>query len=221
MAVYIDPLRNWGGGKGYRWDKSCHMYADTLEELHELAERIGMWREWFQSDRRLPHYDLHRKQREKALALGVVEHTRRQMTDFMKQQRGQEITDAVDQTIFADLEAQMEAGVPAVAYNAPMDGMPPPGTPGTITLETLMMEGFKQVEEMRLRDETLKREFAAILAVNQHIFAAAPPMVQYAAFRLSNPFCGPMHPNEYKTATEIITNYLEEKVNGSASQHSA
>jgi hypothetical protein len=45
------------------------MMADTLDELHALAEAIGLRREWFQGD----HYDLIPFRRARALALGAIE----------------------------------------------------------------------------------------------------------------------------------------------------
>lgn len=33
MAVYVDSLVNYG----WKYGPSCHMMADTLEELHEMA----------------------------------------------------------------------------------------------------------------------------------------------------------------------------------------
>jgi Protein of unknown function (DUF4031) len=47
------------------------MTADTLEELHTLAAKIGMKRRWFQNGR-VPHYDLTPARREAALAAGAV-----------------------------------------------------------------------------------------------------------------------------------------------------
>jgi hypothetical protein len=49
----------------------AHLTADTIEELHVMAEILGMRREWFQ-DGRVPHYDLTPKRRTLALSLGVM-----------------------------------------------------------------------------------------------------------------------------------------------------
>lgn len=37
-----------------------HLVSDTLEELHEFAQRIGLRREWFQTlpKHKFPHYDI-------------------------------------------------------------------------------------------------------------------------------------------------------------------
>lgn len=87
MAVYVDPLRNYGGSAEFRWPISCHMYADTLDELHAMAARIGMRRSWFQDDRRLPHYDLVPRRRAAAVRLGAVEHTRAEMVAFLRRSK--------------------------------------------------------------------------------------------------------------------------------------
>lgn len=79
MAVYVDKLRNWG----WRLGPSCHLYADTNEELHAFAARIGLKRAWFQAKSSGPHYDLTKGRREVAIRLGAVEHTDRQMVDHM------------------------------------------------------------------------------------------------------------------------------------------
>ena len=53
----------------------CHMTADTLDELHGMADKIGMERRWFQAPPKAshPHYDIPESKRAKALALGAQE----------------------------------------------------------------------------------------------------------------------------------------------------
>ncbi|WP_288482356.1 DUF4031 domain-containing protein [uncultured Deinococcus sp.] len=79
MTVYVDQITDYGGSvKGYvgkvsqRW---CHMTADTLEELHAMADRIGMKRSWYQPGAwlHLCHYDLTPGKRVAAVAAGAVE----------------------------------------------------------------------------------------------------------------------------------------------------
>lgn len=70
--IYIDALKACTPKKGWRWNSSCHMFADSLEELHEFAERIGMRRAWFQN-KKLPHYDLTANRRQLALRNGAIE----------------------------------------------------------------------------------------------------------------------------------------------------
>jgi len=69
MPVYVDKLRDWG----WRLGKSCHMVADTDDELHAMARRIGLRREWFQDGRSGPHYDLTERRRLSAIRLGAIE----------------------------------------------------------------------------------------------------------------------------------------------------
>lgn len=70
MTVYVDHLRpvaktsRWP----YRW--TAHMVADSVEELHEFAAKIGMHREWFQAGS-TPHYDVTSTTHAKALNLGA------------------------------------------------------------------------------------------------------------------------------------------------------
>ena len=65
MAVYVNrALWAW---KGKYW---CHMIADYVVELHEMADRLGLKRCWFQAKR--PHYNLTEKERAQAIALGAV-----------------------------------------------------------------------------------------------------------------------------------------------------
>lgn len=84
MTVYVDELkvhRNaWGPFKA----GSCHLMADTLDELHAFAKRLGCKRSWFQDHPKHPHYDLVESFRERALALGAefvpaMEQARRRM----------------------------------------------------------------------------------------------------------------------------------------------
>ena len=73
MAVYVDELFVTEKTPNWRYVKACHLTADTLEELHELAKRVGMKREWFQNHPRHPHYDLTATKRRLAVRLGAVE----------------------------------------------------------------------------------------------------------------------------------------------------
>jgi hypothetical protein len=85
MTVYVDNFgvpAQVGSIKG-RWS---HMIADTEAELHEMAEKIGLQRRWFQDPRtnQTPryrpdsyaanawHYDVVQSKRRAAIALGAV-----------------------------------------------------------------------------------------------------------------------------------------------------
>ena len=78
MTVYVDVLMNHGWKLRGHPTKNCHMFTDgDIEELHKIAEAIGMKRSWFQ-DKRIKHYDLHARRRQKAIELGAVEVSRRE-----------------------------------------------------------------------------------------------------------------------------------------------
>lgn len=71
MAVYVDGEQN-----KFRRMVMCHMFADTIAELHAMADAIGMRREWFQP-LSFPHYDVAKGRRAAAVARGAVEVDRR------------------------------------------------------------------------------------------------------------------------------------------------
>lgn len=70
MAVYVDSMR-----AKYGRMVMCHMVADTLAELHDMADRIGVARKWFQCPPKAsaPHYDIALSKRAIAVRLGAVE----------------------------------------------------------------------------------------------------------------------------------------------------
>jgi predicted DNA-binding transcriptional regulator AlpA len=73
VSVYVDDAfveGDWG-----RWTGGGHMQADSLSELHEMADRLGLRRAWFQRKAGRPwhdHYDLTREGRDQAIRLGAV-----------------------------------------------------------------------------------------------------------------------------------------------------
>jgi len=67
MSVYVDDMHKYPMGQFGRM-KMSHMIADTDDELHAMAARIGIARKWFQGD----HYDIAISKRELALAFGAV-----------------------------------------------------------------------------------------------------------------------------------------------------
>lgn len=87
MTVYVDPLMNHGWVMRGRNLPNSHLFADTVEELHAFALRIGMRLEWFQAKGRLPHYDLTPDRRARAVRMGAREVTRRQLVEFMRNRK--------------------------------------------------------------------------------------------------------------------------------------
>ena len=67
MSVYVDDaVWPW---RGRRW---AHLMADSLDELHAFAARLGMPRRSFQDKTSGAHYDIDADTRALALALGAV-----------------------------------------------------------------------------------------------------------------------------------------------------
>lgn len=75
MTVYVDDMR-----APYGRMVMCHMLADTDDELHAMAKRIGVARKWWQSPARTSgsHYDIALTKRAAAVKAGAVEITYRQ-----------------------------------------------------------------------------------------------------------------------------------------------
>lgn len=68
MAVYVDDMYLYPVGRFGRM-KMSHMIADTEEELHAMADKIGVARRWYQRD----HYDVAMSARAKAVFFGAKE----------------------------------------------------------------------------------------------------------------------------------------------------
>jgi hypothetical protein len=81
MAVYVDDMRaNFGRMV------MCHMVADTLDELHAMADKIGVQRRWYQGPpvTRWPHYDIALSKRALAVVAGAKEITQRESLPVMR-----------------------------------------------------------------------------------------------------------------------------------------
>jgi len=85
MSVYVDrlftavpagttDLARQARRHGTRW---CHMFADTRQELDDMADRIGLQRTWVQErgEQALVHYDLVPSKRAAAVRAGAQEIT--------------------------------------------------------------------------------------------------------------------------------------------------
>lgn len=62
----------------------CHMVADTLDELHAMADRIGIARRWFQNHTGRPHYDICKAKRALAVEAGAIEVGPRELVAVLK-----------------------------------------------------------------------------------------------------------------------------------------
>lgn len=86
MTVYVDKARN-----NYQNMIMCHMIADTIEELHAMADTIGVQRRWFQDKPSAQHYDIALSKRHLAIKNGAVELDRRQFVEVMRILRNKRI----------------------------------------------------------------------------------------------------------------------------------
>lgn len=90
MAVYVDDLRRFPTKIACFKMGSCHMTADTLDELHAMAARIGLKREWFQDHHLAPHYDLTGSRRVDALQAGCIYKSAKDQARERRTKRAQE-----------------------------------------------------------------------------------------------------------------------------------
>lgn len=84
MTVYVDDMYRYPMGRFGRM-KMSHMFADTVEELNEMADKIGVDRKWIQyADmwKGYIHYDIAMSCRAKAISYGAVPITLRQMSEM-------------------------------------------------------------------------------------------------------------------------------------------
>jgi uncharacterized iron-regulated protein len=73
MSVYVDEPKHVLGLM-----VMCHMVADTIEELNEMADAIGVDRKWIQYGT-LVHYDICKTKRALAVNKGAIETTSREI----------------------------------------------------------------------------------------------------------------------------------------------
>lgn len=82
MTVYVDRARH-----AYRGMVMCHLLADTEDELHEMAEHIGLKRAWFQTGHGMPHYDVSLGKRKAAIQAGAIEIGLHQVGEMLRRWR--------------------------------------------------------------------------------------------------------------------------------------
>lgn len=89
MTVYVDDMYRYPLGRFGRM-KMSHMVADTRDELVAMADRVGVARRWIQNPecgRDRCHFDIAMSAREKAVKLGAVELTMREMAQLCRRWR--------------------------------------------------------------------------------------------------------------------------------------
>ena len=75
--IYVDDLFPTKRTSSWHYDQACHLSADTDEELHAFALKLGLRRSWAQHmDHHFQlyhHYDLTPNKRAMAVRLGATE----------------------------------------------------------------------------------------------------------------------------------------------------
>ena len=84
MAVYVDDMQ-----APYGRMKMCHMLADTDEELHAMADTIGVARKWQQCPPKASgsHYDIALAKRTLAVQAGAIQISMRQASAMNARRR--------------------------------------------------------------------------------------------------------------------------------------
>lgn len=83
MAVYVDDMR-----ARYRRMVMYHMLADSDDELHAMADKIGVRRKWHQKPgTATSHYDVCQTKRQLAVQFGAIEITSRQAAAMVARRR--------------------------------------------------------------------------------------------------------------------------------------
>jgi len=90
--VYVDNMNTPArvGRLNAVW---CHMFAYPFDdkkailELHVLARKIGLKREWFQDRDGFPHYDVTKQKRKAAVEAGAMEIDIKGLVELRKKAR--------------------------------------------------------------------------------------------------------------------------------------
>lgn len=93
MTVYVDDM-----AVNYRNMIMFHMLADNDEELHAMADKIGVKRIHHQKAGTVhSHYDICKSKRAIAIQCGAVQIGRRQVAELLRKRRIQTISNAKHQ----------------------------------------------------------------------------------------------------------------------------
>lgn len=85
MSVYVDDVRHPFGRM-----IMCHMWADSLDELLTMADRIGVARRWLQQPPKASwvHFDISLGMKSKAIGFGAILTDKYGPSEFVARQRG-------------------------------------------------------------------------------------------------------------------------------------
>jgi hypothetical protein len=88
VACYVDTVRDYPTA-GLRHTRFCHLLADTREELHAMADALGVPRRYFQDHPWRWHHDLPEPLRPLAVALGAKEIDLHEVGALLRQRRAE------------------------------------------------------------------------------------------------------------------------------------
>ena len=85
MSVYVDNLREYPYKvKGhFKW---CHLVADSFSELVGFSQKLGLSYSWLQNEN-YPHFDLTEGMRIKAVKMGAIEITDKELVDLIRKDK--------------------------------------------------------------------------------------------------------------------------------------
>ena len=86
MTCYVDTVREYPDA-GLRFIAYCHLLADTRDELHAMADELGIPRRYFQDHPWRWHHDLPAPLRSRAVELGAREVTMHEVGALLRQRR--------------------------------------------------------------------------------------------------------------------------------------
>ena len=104
MAVYVDHARNRYGRM-----KMSHMIADSVDELLEMADRIGLDRRHFQPGSH-PHFDVSEGYRKRAIQAGTRPVDRHCLVALMRKYRQRLSEDPAEREALARASAFCDRG---------------------------------------------------------------------------------------------------------------
>ena len=86
MTCYVDSVRSYPGA-GLRFTEFCHLLADTRDELHAMADALGIPRRFFQEHPWRWHHDLPAHLRPLAVELGAREVSMHEVGALLRRRR--------------------------------------------------------------------------------------------------------------------------------------
>ena len=93
MVCYVDAVRSYPTA-GLRFGEYCHLLADSREELHAMADQLGMPRRFFQEHPWRWHYDLPEHLRTDAVRFGAREVSMHEVGALLRARRARLPADA-------------------------------------------------------------------------------------------------------------------------------